>query len=107
MRIAIYVLLGGVFVFAGVSLLTAIFLCHPISVWWEYGIFNDKCIDFIEVSKAVAALNISTDLAIILLPLPGLKSLMLPSTQKIALIAVYALGILYVLVFFGFLILLA
>lgn len=100
MRIAIYVILGGVFAFASVSLLTAIFTCHPISAWWEYGIFSDKCIDFIDVSKAVAALNISTDLAIIILPLPGLKSLMLPLTQKIALMAVYALGTLYVLFFF-------
>ena len=96
MRIAIYMVLGGVFVFASVSLLTTIFTCQPVSAWWETSLTGDNCIDFIEVSKAVASLNISTDLAIIMLPLPGLKRLMLPSAQKVALMAVYALGILYV-----------
>ena len=100
MRIAIYLVLGGVFAFASVSLLTAIFTCQPVSAWWKYSLTGDKCIDFIEVSKAVASLNIATDLAIIMLPLPGLKRLMLPSTQKIALMAVYALGILYVKIFY-------
>ena len=95
MRIAIYTVMGGVFAYASVSLLTTIFTCRPISAWWEFSLAKN-CLDFIEVSKAVAALNIATDVAIILLPLPGLKRLMLPLAQKIALMAVFALGMLYV-----------
>ena len=97
MRAAIWVVTGTVLVYAGVSFFTTVFCCRPIPSWWEESIPADKCLDFrLKISIVVSALNIFTDFLIFLLPLPGLKRLMLPLSQKIALMAVFAVGFLYV-----------
>ena len=53
--------------------------CHSLNVWWTN-----------------SALNIVTDLAIVLLPMPVLTKLQLPRRQKYALVGVFALGFLSV-----------
>ena len=51
--------------------------CHPAYVWWVN-----------------AALHLASDLFIMALPMPALSRLKLPRRQKIALMAVFALGFL-------------
>ena len=92
MRIAIYVVIGIVIIYASVAVFMTIFLCSPVSTFWEKSFKEPGCGDFLTALYISASLNILTDLLIILLPLPGLKHLMLPTSQKIGLMAVFAVG---------------
>lgn len=97
MRIAIYLVIGTVIIYACVAVFMTIFLCSPVSHFWEKSFFRDPgCYDFKYALYISASLNILTDLLIILLPLPGLKRLMLPTSQKIGLMAVFAVGLVLV-----------
>ena len=53
---------------------------------------SNDCVDAISGYTAHAALNVATDIFILILPIPGLKKLMLPRAQKVGLILVFALG---------------
>lgn len=93
MRIAIYLVIGTVIIYAFVAVFMTIFLCSPVSTFWEKSFRAPGCYDFKNALYISASLNILTDLLIILLPLPGLKRLMLPTSQKIGLMAVFAVGL--------------
>lgn len=51
-----------------------------------------KCIEIYTLTYTSAPINVITDLAILILPMPVLTSLRLPSKQKIILIMVFAGG---------------
>ncbi|WWC63015.1 uncharacterized protein I303_105613 [Kwoniella dejecticola CBS 10117] len=78
----------------------AIFQCRPISAAWATGTLGDtdaddtdaQCIDVIALFLSSAPVNILTDLAILLLPLPILTSLRMEMRQKVALIATFLVG---------------
>lgn len=74
------------------ALFTLIFLCRPVSAFWTETFILGDCNDFRLMLNISAAMNILTDILIILLPLPGLKQLALPKGQKIGLIIVFFLG---------------
>ncbi|WWD05129.1 hypothetical protein V865_003201 [Kwoniella europaea PYCC6329] len=76
----------------------AIFQCRPINAAWktddETGQSDDsgQCIDVIALFLSTAPINILTDLAILLLPLPILTGLRMEMRQKVALIATFCVG---------------
>ncbi|KAI9888036.1 MAG: hypothetical protein M1823_000157 [Watsoniomyces obsoletus] len=60
---------------------------------WDVDITEGRCLDFAAVSTAIAALNVASDILIILLPMPLVwYFLSIPRKQKIALTAVFATG---------------
>ncbi|KAH9215114.1 hypothetical protein DL95DRAFT_446050 [Leptodontidium sp. 2 PMI_412] len=63
--------------------------CIPIHSFWTGG---GKCINMKFIWFFNAALNILTDIIILVLPMPVLSSLRLPTKQKIGLMFVFALG---------------
>lgn len=73
------------------SVLSTLFMCAPVSFFWNK---NQKghCLNQAAVWFTNAALNILTDFAVFLLPMPCLKELHLPRRQKYGLMAVFALG---------------
>jgi hypothetical protein len=71
---------------------TAILTCLPIAYNWDGSVVGGRCLPLKPLWFTNAALNIATDLSILLVPMPVLKSLKLPRKQKIGLFIVFALG---------------
>ncbi|GFZ47560.1 hypothetical protein JCM24511_05304 [Saitozyma sp. JCM 24511] len=67
-----------------------IFQCHPISA--AFTEINGTCIDIVALYLSSAPINVLTDLAILLLPLPILTSLRMELRQKIILVATFIVG---------------
>jgi hypothetical protein len=67
-----------------------IFICTPIPIFWTGG--EGTCIDKFASWFSNAALNIVTDLMIILLPMPVVRNLKLAKRQKWLLMGVFAFG---------------
>jgi len=72
-----------------------LFMCNPIPRFWNKAI-EGHCADQLTIWFTAATLNIISDVVIFLLPMPALKALHLPRRQKLGLMAVFALGVLYV-----------
>jgi hypothetical protein len=73
--------------------LASIFQCTPIRKAWIPST-PGHCINVGATWYAVAALAITTDIALIILPVREVLKLNLPKTQKIALVMLFGLGIL-------------
>ncbi|KAK4687873.1 MFS transporter, FHS family, L-fucose permease, partial [Tremellales sp. Uapishka_1] len=67
-----------------------IFRCHPIRAAFTHE--SGQCLDTLTIFLAAAPINIATDLAILVLPLPILTSLRLEFRQKVVLVATFVVG---------------
>ncbi|KAJ9624475.1 hypothetical protein H2203_005210 [Taxawa tesnikishii (nom. ined.)] len=74
------------------SILSNICICTPVAYFWDQSIPKGRCLNKKAVWFTNASLNILTDIAILILPLPSLQRLRLPRRQKIGLMGVFALG---------------
>ncbi|KAE8154028.1 hypothetical protein BDV25DRAFT_168005 [Aspergillus avenaceus] len=82
-----FVILSGLWMVFG-----SIFECIPVQGFWDPSIPH-RCIPRTAMWSLNAALQISTDLTIVIVPMPLLTQLQLPRRQKMALILVFALGL--------------
>ncbi|EFW19687.1 hypothetical protein D8B26_007883 [Coccidioides posadasii str. Silveira] len=78
--------------YAIVSIIVTIFECIPIVKVWDRST-NGTCINFTAFWYANAAWNITTDLIILILPMPVVHTLYLPYRSKFGLTAIFTLGI--------------
>lgn len=76
---------------------TALFDCHPIPYNWDKSV-HGSCDNQPKAFVAVAATDIVSDLAILIVPIPGVWRLQMSKTMKVALSAAFALGFLDVVV---------
>jgi hypothetical protein len=90
-QIACWVLLGIIMVYTTWTLFGSIFACVPVKAFWTQD-RSARCINQFAMWFVNAAINIATDFAIIILPLPVIKSLNLPRRQKQGLIGIFAIG---------------
>jgi hypothetical protein len=93
-RIATYITLVFTNV-AGVTL-TCLFTfgCHPLSVSLDLFAANaGQCLDQVILYTVSAPINLVTDIAIFLIPLPLLTPLRLPRKQKIVLLLTFSTGL--------------
>lgn len=67
-------------------------MCMPVSAFWDSTLSQSHCMNKYSVWFANASLNILTDIAIFILPMPVLKDLHLPQRQRVALMGVFGLG---------------
>lgn len=90
-HIAFWTILATVVAYTIWTELGSIFACVPIRAFWtkEEGA---KCINQFAMWFSNAAINILTDFAIIILPMPVIRNLNLARRQKQALIGIFALG---------------
>lgn len=72
------------------TVFSSIFACVPIRAFWTRE--HARCINQFAMWFTNAAINICTDFAIIILPMPVIRSLNLDRRQKTALIAIFAVG---------------
>ncbi|EMC96856.1 hypothetical protein BAUCODRAFT_41690, partial [Baudoinia panamericana UAMH 10762] len=90
-RQACYTLMAVVGIYSCWTFFSAVFACSPISFFWN-PMQEGHCLNRFAVWFANAGMNIVTDVATALLPLPVLKSLELPPRQKHVLLVIFALG---------------
>ncbi|KAK4191508.1 major facilitator superfamily domain-containing protein [Podospora australis] len=70
-----------------------IFQCKPISAAWDIHVKAISCIPLLTEFICSAPVNVTTDLAILALPIPVLTSMRLPPRQKMILVLTFSLGI--------------
>ncbi|KAI5361671.1 hypothetical protein Slin14017_G084040 [Septoria linicola] len=80
-----------IFIFTWWTVFVSIFLCQPVSHFWEPH-KPGKCLTKLPLWFFNSSFNIATDIATAILPLPVVKSLNLPKRQRHALMAVFGLG---------------
>ncbi|KAL5594391.1 hypothetical protein BROUX41_001326 [Berkeleyomyces rouxiae] len=93
LRLSSWFLIGVLNVSAIVLTLMNIFQCSPVKASWTPITGNVKCILLLKQFLCAAPINVITDLAILLLPLPVLTGMKLPLRQKIVLVSTFLLGI--------------
>jgi hypothetical protein len=72
------------------TVFSSIFTCIPVRAFWTHE--KATCLNQFAVWFTNAAINIVTDFAIILLPIPVIQKLNLGKRQKIGLISIFAVG---------------
>lgn len=89
-RVLCWCLFAVVICYTFWTVLSSIFACVPVHAFWTKE--PARCIDQFAMWFTNAAINITTDFAIIILPMPVIRRLQLGSRQKSALIGIFAVG---------------
>ncbi|EKD15174.1 hypothetical protein MBM_06390 [Drepanopeziza brunnea f. sp. 'multigermtubi' MB_m1] len=85
--------IGLISIYGILAVLTSIWTCVPIYAFWTLpSVPGSRCISKTALWFSNAAFHIMTDLIVLILPMPLLHSLKLPTKQKIGLMCVFALG---------------
>ncbi|RJE26704.1 integral membrane protein [Aspergillus sclerotialis] len=90
-RIASTIMLIVLAIYGTWAVLIAFLNCIPVEKFWHPST-PGHCLSEKGLWFSNAAMHISTDIAIFLIPIPALLKLPLPKRQKIAIIAMFALG---------------
>ncbi|TKX19897.1 hypothetical protein C1H76_8095 [Elsinoe australis] len=90
-QIAVKVMIGILVLYGLWTFFGCIFICWPISFFWTHQ-GEGKCIPTWPLFIGNTVMNIITDFMVILSPMPVLTNLHLPKRQKLALMAVFAVG---------------
>ncbi|KAK0663734.1 hypothetical protein DIS24_g1139 [Lasiodiplodia hormozganensis] len=90
-RAAIYVVMFVVVAYTLGIMFSLIFPCKPVASNWDVTI-EGECINKAGIYIATAVINIATDLALLVLPIPVLVRLQIPRLEKVALIAMFGVG---------------
>jgi fucose permease len=93
LRLASYATLVVVNVAGVVLTFMNAFQCSPIKAAYDPTETADRCISIVTLYLCSAPVNIITDLAILVLPIPVLTGMRLPQRQKTILVITFALGI--------------
>ncbi|KAL4733519.1 hypothetical protein BDV11DRAFT_199852 [Aspergillus similis] len=91
MHIASWILIGFVAVWGTWTFVSAWLNCIPVAKFWDPTI-DGYCLDKKALWFSNSAIHIFTDIVLLLFPMPVLKNLQLPRRQRLALMAVFALG---------------
>lgn len=94
-RLACYVMMAVVATYSSWAIVTGYVNCVPVAKFWNHDL-PGGCLSFEAVWFFNASMNIATDVTLLLMPMPLLIKLQLPKMQKVALVGVFAMGILYV-----------
>ncbi|KAJ0123903.1 integral membrane protein [Diaporthe amygdali] len=74
--------------------LAALLVCEEVEDNWDYeNLFQGKCGDRILVFRVTGALNIVSDVVVLLLPVRNVLKLQLPLYRRLVLLATFALGL--------------
>lgn len=92
LRIVIWATMGFVIATFVGCVVAGLFQCNPIAFAWDKTIPGGTCFNVTALFYANAGLNIFQDVFIYILPMKMLWEIQIPQKQKIALIAVFAIG---------------
>lgn len=99
-RLVVRWFFGALVVFAMFSIGATILQCQPIARNWNREL-PGRCFALVKFWYFNAAVSIFSDLFILLLPMPLIVALQLPRGQKLGLVMIFGLGVLFVLSFFS------
>jgi hypothetical protein len=68
-------------------------ICRPFAIQWDKTIKGGKCGNQTLGILLVAFLNLATDLIIVIMPMPLVWKLKMPKPKRLALMAMFGLGI--------------
>lgn len=71
-------------------------MCNPVTFFWNRTLEGGMCMNQYVIWFTTAGLNIGQDVIILLLPLPVIRSLQIPASQKKGLVTMLAIGTRYV-----------
>ncbi|CAD6441404.1 d6f0f2a0-5329-43f3-8f1a-50973ad2991a [Sclerotinia trifoliorum] len=91
-RTAVYFLMFIVFAYSIAFIFALIFPCRPVARNWDIRIKDGECINRAAIYTAGAAVNITTDIALLALPIPMIVDLQMPKIQKAGLIFIFMVG---------------
>ncbi|KAF7591504.1 hypothetical protein BBP40_001494 [Aspergillus hancockii] len=74
----------------------AIWQCKPFRAAWDYDVEDARCLKISAVAYANAIVNITTEVSILILPLPALQTLHVSRRKKIALFTVFSVGVMVI-----------
>ena len=90
-RIASVVMIAVLAAYGTWAVVSAFLNCVPVEKFWKPSV-SGHCLSKKGLWFSNAAMHITTDIAVFLIPLPALSALQLPKRQKIAMVAIFALG---------------
>ena len=88
-------MIGVILCYLVYTIITAFAICIPAAYFWDKTL-DGYCLNFLALWFVNAALNIVTDIAILVIPLRVIIAIQLPKKQKVWLVLVFALGGMYV-----------
>ncbi|KAH7146756.1 hypothetical protein B0J13DRAFT_442026, partial [Dactylonectria estremocensis] len=93
LRVGSYVTLAVVSVGGGVLTVITAFRCHPVQAAYNLATQSPSCIPFQSIWLTAWPINMATELAILVLPIPALTTLPLTPLRKSAVILSFVLGV--------------
>ncbi|KAK4232941.1 hypothetical protein C8A03DRAFT_48350 [Achaetomium macrosporum] len=78
--------------YSSAAVLVSIFQCQLVAKAWDVTITNSSCIDRVACFFAMLVLNVTTDLAMLVLPIPMLWNTKMPKRQRVGLIGIFMTG---------------
>lgn len=72
--------------------LTTIFSCVPVQYFWDKSIKHGKCIKETDYDYSMTAINIATDVLVLVLPVPWIWKLQMKPVRKYAVLCIFLLG---------------
>ncbi|KAH6704201.1 hypothetical protein BKA61DRAFT_493526 [Leptodontidium sp. MPI-SDFR-AT-0119] len=97
-RIAVWVVVTTTVLYSFLGSFQFVFNCQPIAKNWDLTITGGKCIDVTKIMMTHGSINITTDIAMLVLPIPLVRKLKLPMKQKVALAGLFMTGTLVCIV---------
>lgn len=98
-RLGIYILQGSTVIWLTIRTFMTIFHCVPVEAYWNHNIKNAVCnVDPAKFMFGTTLVHLLLEIAVLSLPVFQVKSLKLRMGQKIAVVAMFMFGILYVFV---------
>lgn len=94
-RLACWIMIGVILCYLVYTEVTTFLICIPAEFFWDKSV-GGTCLDSLALWFANAALNIVTDIAILIIPLRIILQIQLPRKQKMWLVLVFAIGGMYV-----------
>ncbi|KAF1962869.1 hypothetical protein CC80DRAFT_99403 [Byssothecium circinans] len=91
-RLVCFVAIGVVIAWGVWSIFGNMFICLPVTFFWNKDVLGGKCLNQTLVWFMNASINIAQDVIILLMPIWVLRGLAIPAKQKKALIIVFLLG---------------
>ena len=96
MRIPYIITMVVVAVWGIAQVFTLIFMCLPIEAVWDMTVVQAICIPLGVRDYILPGGNILLSVVIFFLPMPAIKHLNLPSAERLLLVGIFGLGLLYV-----------
>ncbi|KAF7503657.1 hypothetical protein GJ744_003386 [Endocarpon pusillum] len=91
-RYAVYAVAALVVAYWASTFIRMFFLCSPFAFSWDKTIPNGRCIDVAAAYLSATIINLILDVMVIILPMPVLWRLQMPTGKKVGISAIFSIG---------------